>query len=323
MFTISEALRLGREASRGGREHIQNLEYLGELVTKFATTHWQIQTFDELKIHHVLQLVRDMENQGRSASYIKHAINAIRLASNYMSDYHGLPSIKIEQRHLPEVLDAPKIWLTYRQLAKCCHVAMDTDIRKRVDTAKSNPRPLALARVMVMACGLCGLRLTEFGRLTPDCLDSAGNLTITEDAATGKRVKNNSSNRIIPLPGFVAAAMRDYWDQHGQWSSDRTNNAKRIRALFHATADVTGDSLYLITPPKNLRKTLPNQLDDAVDDKYIMAYGGWAFKGTMHRKYQALRPHPNDPEPIRERALDRLRETVVAAIEKKCTGLHF
>lgn len=323
MLTISDALRLGRENSKCCAEHYHNLEYLGRLVEEYANTHWHIQTFRELKIHHVLQLISDMEQKGRSASYIRHAVNTIRLASNYMADFYGMEALQIQQRHLPMTLEAPKIWLTYRQIAKACEIARDTSLRKRIDSPKSQPRPMDLGRLIVMTCGLCGLRLTEFGRLTPDCLDSAGNLTITEDKAEGKTVKNEASKRIIPLPCFVAEAMREYWGKHGTWSADRTSNAKRVRLLFHATADATGDDLYLITPPKNLRKSIVNQLDEAVEDKYLMAYGGWAFKGTMHRRYQALRPRPDDPPQIRERSLARLRETVTAAIEKKCDGLHF
>lgn len=117
--------------------------------------------------------------------------------------------------------------------------------------------------------------------------------------------------------------MREYWAKYGQWSRDRTSNGKRVRLLLRATFDATHDDLYTMTPPKNLRKTFVNELDGETDDKYLMAYGGWAFKGTMYRKYQSLRPRPDDPKPIRDRSIAKLRETVVAAIEKKCTDLHF
>ena len=309
-ISLNEALRLGRENSECGIEHRQNLEYLGHFVEEYAAKNWHVKAMTELGIHHVLQLIRDMKAQGRSASYIRHVVNTIRLASNYASDYYGIPNIKIEQRHLPEILESPKIWLTYRQLSKACAIARDTTLRKRIDTTKSQPRPMELARLIVMACGLCGLRLTEFCRLTPDSLDATGNLAILQ-------AKNESSKRIVPLPALVADAMREYWAHNKHWTQDRTSNAQRVRLLFRATYDATNDDLYTMTPPKNLRKSFVNQLDDVVEDKYLMAYGGWAFKGTMHRKYQALRARPCDPSQIRERALGRLRETVVAAIEKK------
>lgn len=321
--TLHEALELGRNASRGATEHKQNLKQYGNFVEAFAATHWNLESFDDLKLSHVLQLISDMERQGRSPSYIRHAVNALKLASNYMSDYHGMQNLEVKQRHLPPVREAPKIWLSYNQLSKCCQVAADPTLRKRTDTTKSQPRPMSLARVIVMACGIAGLRLTEFGRLTPDCLDSQNNLTISADEETGKATKNDSSIRVLPIPAIVATAMREYWDKHGNWSTDRTSNGKRVRLLFQATAQYTGDDLYLITPPKNLRKTMANELDGAVEDKYLMAYGGWAFKGTMFRHYKSLRPRPDDHPTIKQRAIDKLRVCVSEEIEKKIAGLHF
>lgn len=316
-ITIQEALRLGRESSTGCPEHLQNLEYLGHLVEDFASQHWDAQQFSDVKIAHVKQLIADMERQGRSVNYIRHAVNAIRLASNYMVDSYGALPIKIEQRHLPERHEQPKIWLTYRQISKACIVSMDTDLRKRVDSTKSQPRPMELARVIVMTCGLCGLRLTEFGRLTPDCLDAAGNLSITGDT------KNESSKRVIPLPAVVADAMRKYWARHGLWSRDRTSNAARVRALFRATADATDDDLYWICPPKNLRKSFVNELEESCPEKYLIAYGGWAFRGVLMRNYMSLRPRPDDHPTIRDAALAKLRAGVTAEIEKKMQGMHF
>lgn len=323
MLTISEALRLGRETSKAGADHRKNLESLGRLVEDFATTHWRVQSFSEVKTLHVLQLVRDMEARGKSARYIKHAINAIRLASNYASDYLGLEPLCIDKRHIPVALEAPKIWLTYRQIATACEIAKDTESRRKVNDPRSRPRPLELARLIMMVCGLCGLRLTEFGQLTEDCLDAAGNLTITDDAATGKTIKNDSSRRVIPLPGLVVDALRDYWGKHGQWSKSRHSNSERVAKLLQAAFDETQDDLYTMLPPKNLRKTLVNELEGHVEDKYLVAYGGWAFKGTMFRNYMALRPRPDDPKPIKERTLAILRESVTHQIEKKCSELHF
>ena len=323
MLTISEALRLGREASKSGESHRKNLESLGKLVERYAATHWRVQLFNEIETRHVIQLIRDMEAQGRSASYIKHAVNAIRLASNYASDYLGMDPIRIEKRHIPIALEAPKIWLTYRQIATACRVARDTDSRRRVDTPMSHPRPLELARLIMLVCGICGLRLTEFGQLTEDCLSKTNNLTITDNAATGKTIKNDSSRRIIPLPGLVSDALREYWGTYGQWSKNRYSISERVSNLLCASFNDTHDDLYTMIKAKDLRKSFINELEGVVEDKYLMAYGGWSFKGTMYRNYMALRPRPNDPEPIKQRTISLLREVVVLEMEKKCNELHF
>ena len=315
-ITIAEALQQGRERSVCCPEHRKNLEQLGRIVENFATTRLKLDTFCDLKIHHVLALVRHMQEQEHSPSYIRHAVNTVRLASNYMSDYHGLAPIKIEQRHLPERLEAPKMWLGYHQIAKACQIAMQPELRQQVDNPRSNPQPMELARVIMLVCGLCGVRIKEFCRLTTDSLDTGNNLTITES-------KNESSNRVIPIPAITAQAMREYWSKRGNWSTDRTSNAKRVRLLYQLASNVTDDDIYLLVAPKDLRKTLVNELFEDVNDPFIMAYCGWAFKGTMHRKYLHLTPKPNDPAQIKQVALDRLRRRVVDVIEEKITGMSF
>lgn len=324
--TVSDALRWGREASKCCDEHRKNLEHLAGVVEGYLVDRLHLTAFDDIRMRHVLEIVRDMERKGRSPSYIRHVINAIRLASNYMADYYGADALKIEQRHLPPRHERAKMWLSFEQLASACRVAMDVELRRRVDSVKSQPRPLELGRLIIMVNGLCGLRLTEFCRLTRDCLvgdRGAWELWIgaSPDGARG-RAKNETSRRVIPIPDMVADAMIEYWDKHGQWSHDRSSNAKRVRDVLRATAKATGDEAYLAVDPKDLRKSLVNELAEDVSIEWLIAYGGWAYKGELLRSYMGLKARPDDLPEIREKAVERLREQVVAAAEKKFVGMY-
>lgn len=326
--TIVEALRLGRENSRGCAEHLANMERAGRLVEEFIGGRLNLVSYSELKTHHVLALIRDMESRGRSPNYIRHVVNTIRLAGNYMQDYYGMEGIKIEQRHLPARQELVKNWLTFEQLSKACQLAMEVEYREDITSARSHPQPMKLGRLIILVCGLCGLRLTEFCRLDRTGLVGAPGdwrLVIGGDTEDGVRgaAKNDASRRVIPIMDMVADALLEYWGNHRQWSADRTCNAKRVRAVLRMAYVVTGEDMFKAVAPKDLRKTFVNELDEDVADKWITAYGGWAFKGEMLRSYAAIKPRVDGTDQARDMAVEKLRGKVVSVVESRIDGMQW
>jgi hypothetical protein len=145
-----------------------------------------------------------------------------------------------------------------------------------------------------------------------------------------RRAKNDTSRRVIPLPAFIYKQLKSYLDDKSKWrtdrfpwSRDRNVVAKSIRHVLRWSTELTGNDLFKMMPPMDLRKTLTNELDGKVGDLVMMAYYGHAVKGTMAKHYKSLRALPNDAPQILKRSLDNLRGTVVAEIEKSCRGLSF
>jgi hypothetical protein len=93
----------------------------------------------------------------------------------------------------------------------------------------------------------------------------------------------------------------------------------QLRKLFRAFADDCEDpnesALFRQLDPKDLRKTLPNELSE-VDRKWIAAYLGHTPKYILERHYQATTPKPGMAEAVRLRAIADLQENVVDRIEQ-------
>lgn len=308
-ITIHDALAAGRAASKCRPEHRKTLEFLGKKVETFATERLGIALFAEFQVPQLKALVADMESRGNAPSYIRHTVNTIRLAANHVID-NGGTALHIEQRHLPNRQEPDKAWLTFQQIALACHHA---------DTDRRGGRKARLGRLAVLVCGLCGLRITEFLRLVPEALQG-NNLTIGH---AGSETKNHTSRRVIPIPELVASELRTFWADGSRWGTGQDGITKAIRRVLQHAHSITADVSFLQVCPKDLRKSLPNELEELTHDKWLMAYMGHAFQGELHRAYSALRADPEGFAPSRAKAIAKLRDNVTAHIEKKIESLHF
>jgi integrase len=308
-ITIHDALAAGRAASKCRPEHRKTLEFLGKKVETFAVDTLKIQLFDEFRVPQLKQLVADMEGRGNKPAYIRHVVNTIRLAANYVVDQGGT-ALHIEQRHLPHREEPDKAWLTFQQIALAC---------RHADTDRRGGRKARLGRLAVLVCGLCGLRITEFLRLVPEALQGA-NLTIGH---AGSETKNHTSRRVIPIPELVADELRTFWADGSRWGTGQDGITKAIRRVLQHAHSVTADVSFIEVCPKDLRKSLPNELEELTPDKWVMAYLGHAFQGELHRAYSALRADPEGFAPSRAKAIDKLKVNVTAHIEKIIQDMHF
>lgn len=305
-YTVAQALELGRNASKGGNAHKHNLANLGNKISDYATRQG-ITQFADFNGRELVKLVKDMEAKGNKPAYIKHTINAIRLASNYMVDNYDAQAVTIDKRHIPKEQEPRKVWLSFEQLAFASSLVRDS----RSETVQN-------ARTCMVVCGLCGLRITEFQRLVPGALEG-NRLTI---GYAKSDTKNESSKRVIPIPAQAVGELLSYWNQ-GRDCGDSLTITKGIRRILLRAFNESGREAFRHVPGKDMRKTLPNELAETVDDKWITAYIGHAFREVLHRNYSSLRPRPDDLEDVKNAAIRRLEETVLASVEKKLVELHF
>jgi integrase len=297
-ITLSQALRLGLEFSSASAAHKTNQEAeIHKLVEFFTPRLGGDVTYTEFKRRHVHEFVEYLKGRELAPSTIRLAVNPLRLASRYMETMYELPALTIKD--LPKRREPVKTWITVKQVVRLYQAAMALEWRD--------------AAILCVLMGICGLRLTEASRLEPTDLRK-GCLWVGVAGA-----KNDPSRRVIPIPEFACSALESYWDTGRELSPRRDVVGNQLRRLFRAFADDCEDpnetELFRKITPKDLRKTIPNELAN-VDRKWIAAYIGQTPKLMLERHYQATTPKPEMAEAVRQRAIADLRERVVAAVEK-------
>lgn len=300
---LKDALTMGIEFSRAKDAHKSNqFAEVEKLVAYFGPRLGDGAGWNDLKKRHIHEFVRNLEQRELSPSYIRLAVNPIRLASKYMSTIYDEPPLQID--FLPARVAPTVKWLTVGQVVRLW------------TCAKAEGREDA--SILVLLMGLAGLRLTEANRLHPECL-KGNELWVNCD------VKNEASRRVIPLPLFVADCLREYWESGQELSPRRDTVGNQVRKALRAMAEDCEDpaeaSLYAAIAPKDLRKTMPNTLAAIAPREYIAAYIGHTPKYMLERHYQARTPKPDAPEMVRKQAIADLQRVIVEPIETLLSNL--
>lgn len=302
---FSQALKLGLANSGAGADHKdRQAQEIHKLIEYFTPKLGGDVDFTQIRKRDIKGYVDSLMARDLSPSYIRAAINPLRLASRYMDTEYETGTLAIVG--LPKRREPVKTWCTIAQVVKLWETAKDSGWED--------------AAVLVVLMGLGGLRLTEANRLVPGELKSDGTLWVGVT-----RAKNDPSCRVIPLPRFVAEQLTEYWESGRELSPRRDTVGAQLRRLFRAYADDCADpaeaELFRKMAPKDLRKTVPNELSGETMEHFINAYIGHSPKRMLGRHYQATTPKPNMAELVRKRAIADLQEQIVDRIEEKLRAL--
>jgi integrase len=193
---------------------------------------------------------------------------------------------------------------------------MHTSLAVAAKIAKANRR--YEAGLMLIVCGLAGLRLSEVARLQPE--DLQGDLL-----TVGARVaKTENSRRVIPVCSVVARKLASYFDMAPPLSENKDTISKQMRTLLRAAHGETNDPAFKMVDARDLRKTLGNVLADELNLPFIRSYYGHSSTGVTLKHYVALIPKPDgQTDEVRSHAIQRMREMIVQPLEEKLIGLAF
>jgi integrase len=239
-LTFSDAILKGIERSASKSRHRLNQEYEAKRLIEHFERQLGIHEWAQFSLGHCVQYIEQLTERGLAPATIRLMLNPVRLASNYAADFHGFHDIGLKPRHFPKRSEPAKNWLNLDQLS------IATKIAKRERRYE--------AGLMVIVCGLAGLRLSEVARLQPE--DLQGDL-LTVGA---RMAKTESSRRTIPVCSVVARKLASYFDMAPPLSDNKDTISKQLRTLFRAAYGETNDPAFKMVGGRDLRKTVGNLL---------------------------------------------------------------
>lgn len=305
-MNLSDALELGIQESQSRDDHKKVLRTTARLAAEYFTKRAGIRKFGQIEEKHIAAYVRDLQKRGLKPASQRHYIIPIRLAYNAL------------RLHTKQRIDFRAIQMPKRTYAAANFVPAD-DMFKILDCMRAFERHRSFA--CVAAGFMAGLRISEFNRLAPDKLRG-------DELEISGITKNNPSRRVIPIPETLVIILEDWFVRDEQPLSCVRNLGQQIRNSL----DMAYESLCLegsVEPREAGRKSWMQWASAlGIQDSAARAYAGHAMRDMrddmIHTHYQFnAPPRPEQSQKLREPAMNRLREMVLAPIDEAIKAARF
>ena len=228
---------------------------------------------------------RDLQKavDAESKNYARKTVaNALGLVCSVLRDYDI--EISADDIKLPQKIKQKKTYLSA------------ADIAKLIDAARGDICELPI----VMAVWL-GMRVSEICGLCWDCVDLEHNIIEVRRAfvpdkdnqyAIKEVPKNESSQRTIALPSYIAVKLRDmYHGQDGRVCPQHPNTVLRHVHKLCAKHGITDSTTHGLRHSNAAVMVALN-----VADRYAMARNGWSTEYTFKQVYSYVFPETSDAE---------------------------
>lgn len=311
-MNFSDALELGIQRSQSRDDHKKVLRTTARLAVEYFTKRTGIRKFGQIEEKHIADYIEDLQKRGLKPSSQRHYIVPIRLAYNAL------------RLHTKQRLDFKAIQLPKRTYEAANFVPAD-DMFRILDCMRAFERHRSFA--CVAAGFMAGLRISEFNRLTPDKLRG-------DELEISGITKNNPSRRVIPIPETLVIILEDWFALEEQPLSCVRNLGQQIRNSL----DMAYESLCLegsVEPREAGRKSWMQWASSLeVPSGAARAYAGHVQRqrgpqgdfsdDILHTSYQFnAPPRPEQSQKLREPAMRRLRELVLAPIDNAIKASRF
>lgn len=299
-INIADALELGIVKSDSGDDHKDVLRLTAGYAQKHLMKEQKLRSWHDVEERHIAKYVESLKAKGLAGSTIKNYVVPLRLASNATRWEFNAKPIDFNLIRLPDRENKPARFLTAPDAFRALKCIRRMPKKRRPFTA--------------LAAGfLGGLRLTEFNRLTPDKL-------IGDELEISGRTKNNPSARVIPIPQLLVQILKEWFEYGVEPVRDSRELGRRVRTALDDLAFYTGIEDYELVEPRDAGRKSWVQWASMlnVPERAAQAYMGHHMGNAMINRYYHFNspPKPTQTAAQREQPMQKLRELVLAPIEK-------